>query len=469
LNSFLLGRGTYLVVLDVVEGEDEGKILDTHPPQKILHIFRFDSRQTGLLTAGTITMGPPTTTFGRNAARGLAVSFIISHHGFIQHVFGLALPPSQPARSYRNTDASREGRRAFLRQGLALVTTTLVVSSAEALAPQPAGASEASPSAEILSKPLSTDTPPLGSSEALLASSNAVSATAPVVAQVDWSAVFAKAGKKALGGGKAGASAAVVQVLSLMWLRTTMNYQYRYGGNLSTALGTLWEQGGVARLYQGLPFALLQGPLTRFGDTAANVGILALLESFTDVPLPAKTACASVAAGVWRIVLMPVDASKTAMQVEGKDGLGRLWQRVGESGPGVLYRGAAAQVAATAVGHFPWFVTYNFLNEALPLVSDGDSNAALLSLVRSAGMGLTASCVSDTVSNSLRVIKTTAQTAQLSVEKELSYPEVVALIVERDGVAGLFGRGLQTRLLTNAIQGALFSVLWKYFQQTGGT
>ena len=84
-------------------------------------------------------------------------------------------------------------------------------------------------------------------------------------------------------------------------------------------------------------------------------------------------------------------------------------------------------------------------------------------------MGLTASCVSDTVSNSLRVIKTTAQTAQLSVDKELSYSEVVALIVERDGVAGLFGRGLQTRLLTNAIQGALFSVLWKYFQQTGGT
>jgi Mitochondrial carrier protein len=413
-----------------------------------------------------VTMGPPTTTFGRKVARGLAVSFLACQHGFIRHAIGLALPPSQPAQSYRNTDVSHDGRRGFLRQGLALVTTTLVVSSAEALAPQPADASEASASDEISSKPLSTDTPPLGSSEALLASSNALPETAPVV---DWSAVFAKAGKKALGGGKAGASAAVVQVLSLMWLRTTMNYQYRYGGNLSTALGTLWEQGGVARLYQGLPFALLQGPLTRFGDTAANVGILALLESFTDVPLPAKTACASVAAGVWRIVLMPVDASKTAMQVEGKDGLGRLWRRVGESGPGVLYRGAAAQVAATAVGHFPWFVTYNFLNEALPLVSDGDSNAALLSLVRSAAMGLTASCVSDTVSNSLRVIKTTAQTAQLSVEKELSYPEVVSLIVERDGVAGLFGRGLQTRLLTNAIQGALFSVLWKYFQQTGGT
>ena len=80
------------------------------------------------------------------------------------------------------------------------------------------------------------------------------------------------------------------------------------------------------------------------------------------------------------------------------------------------------------------------------------------------------------MSNSLRVIKTTKQTAGLSVvdvdtenkKKELSYPEIVAMIIEKDGIAGLLGRGLQTRLLTNAIQGGVFSVLWRYFQQIGG-
>ena len=46
---------------------------------------------------------------------------------------------------------------------------------------------------------------------------------------IDTKAIFEKAGKKALGGGKAGAAAAVVQVCSLMWLRTSMNYQYRFG------------------------------------------------------------------------------------------------------------------------------------------------------------------------------------------------------------------------------------------------
>jgi hypothetical protein len=138
-------------------------------------------------------------------------------------------------------------------------------------------------------------------------------------------------------------------------------------------------------------------------------------------------------------------------------------------GPAPLYQGALASAAATAAGHFPWFLTYNALNANLPAVPTDD---VLLSLARNAFMGLCASCVSDCVSNSLRVVKTTKQTASLSKDgvtaDKLSYPETVALILETDGIIGLLGRGLQTRLLTNMIQGALFSVLWKYFQTIGG-
>jgi len=292
-------------------------------------------------------------------------------------------------------------------------------------------------------------------------------------AKVDWEGIFNKSKKRALGGGKAGASAAVVQVCSLMWLRTAMNYQYRYGGNLASSLETLWAEGGIQRLYQGLPFALVQGPMTRFGDTAANVGILALLESFettASLPLPLRTACGSIAAGLWRIFLMPVDTSKTAMQVEGSDGLQRLWGKVAKEGPSPLYQGSIASAAATAAGHFPWFLTYNFLNENLPVIEASDD--LLLSLARSALLGLCASCVSDICSNSLRVLKTTKQTASLGdatssdgEPKEISYKQAMSEIIEKDGLQGLFGRGLQTRLLTNAIQGAAFSVLWKYFQQ----
>lgn len=298
-------------------------------------------------------------------------------------------------------------------------------------------------------------------------SSNLVASTATDVPAIDTKAIFNKAAKRALGGGKAGAAAAVVQVLSLMWLRTAMNYQYRYGGTLGSSLKELYGDGGVPRLYQGLPFAIVQGPLTRFGDTAANVGILALLESIPEtasLPLPLKTLAGSLTAGAWRILLMPIDTSKTAMQVEGADGLEKLKQQVIDVGPSPLYQGALASAAATAAGHFPWYLTYNSLNDYLPVISKEDD--LLLFLVRSAVLGLVSSSVSDTVSNSLRVIKTTKQTAGLGdgVDKEITYREALALVLETDGVAGLFGRGLQTRLLTNAIQGAVFSVLWKYFQ-----
>ena len=299
----------------------------------------------------------------------------------------------------------------------------------------------------------------------------ASSASATATNTPSFQEVMSKASKRAISGGKAGASASIVQVLSLMWLRTSMNHQYRYGGTLNTSLDTLYKDGGIPRLYQGLPFALIQGPLTRFGDTAANVGIFALLDSVAwaqGMPLPLKTLCGSLAAGSWRIFLMPVDTSKTVMQVEGKEGLSLLYDEVKEIGPGPLYRGALASAAATAVGHFPWFLTYNYLNEALPLVEgsgEKDAMIVFITLARSAFLGLAASCVSDCCSNSLRVIKTTKQTAGIEDSKEMTYTDAVKTILETDGWTGLFGRGLKTRLLTNAIQGAAFSILWRYFQE----
>jgi len=36
-------------------------------------------------------------------------------------------------------------------------------------------------------------------------------------------------------------------------------------------------------------------------------------------------------------------------------------------------------------------------------------------------------------------------------------------VIAADGVIGLFGRGLSTRILANGLQGLLFSVLWELF------
>lgn len=122
--------------------------------------------------------------------------------------------------------------------------------------------------------------------------------------RVDWGKTL----KSALGGGVAGALAMIVQVLSLMPLRTVMNYrlpfflfffffsplrlfldrnsfgfrfgfvgvlficlEYRFGGSTRGAWNTLLGDGGYRRLYAGLPAALFQGPLSRFGDTAVRL------------------------------------------------------------------------------------------------------------------------------------------------------------------------------------------------------
>ena len=45
--------------------------------------------------------------------------------------------------------------------------------------------------------------------------------------------------------------------------RTAINYQYRYGTTISESLSRLYSEGGIARLYQGFPFAAVQSPLAR--------------------------------------------------------------------------------------------------------------------------------------------------------------------------------------------------------------
>jgi hypothetical protein len=62
--------------------------------------------------------------------------------------------------------------------------------------------------------------------------------------------------KKAAGGGLAGALAMILQVLTLMPLRTIMNYQYRYGGTLKESVRNLCHDGGYKRYYAGLGAAL---------------------------------------------------------------------------------------------------------------------------------------------------------------------------------------------------------------------
>jgi hypothetical protein len=97
-----------------------------------------------------------------------------------------------------------------------------------------------------------------------------------------------------------------------------VNYQYRNGTTFPVALRTLYADGGIPRFYRGVLPALVQGPLSRFGDTAANTGVLTLVNHVDltkDMNIGIKTMFASAAAALFRIVLMPIDTVKTTMYV----------------------------------------------------------------------------------------------------------------------------------------------------------
>lgn len=265
--------------------------------------------------------------------------------------------------------------------------------------------------------------------------------------------------------GVAGSKSAVLQVISLMWLRTALNYQYKYGTSTVESIKSLYNDGGIGRLYQGLPFALLQSPLSRFGDTASNQLALSIVSMSTlSIPPFITTLLGSVTAGAFRILLLPIDTIKTSLQVYGNDGIDIVKARIKNDGIGALFSGAVAASAATVVGHYPWFLVYNSLSASLPTPDDvyalshnmksidhdlyyymitylGTLDTRLLVLFRSAFIGLCASSSSDICSNSLRIIKTTRQTDVVTV----SYMESVRSIVDKDGVKGLLTRGLQTR------------------------
>lgn len=269
--------------------------------------------------------------------------------------------------------------------------------------------------------------------------------------------IMNKAAKSAMRGGTAGAVAMGANVACLMWMRTTINYQYRSGTTFPKALRALYADGGIPRFYRGVLPALVQGPLSRFGDTAANTGVMTLmdnLESTRDLNVGVKTVAASASAAIFRIFLMPVDTVKTTMQVTGK--FSAVVDKVKVSGPMALYNGSIAASSATFVGHYPWFFTYNFLSEKIPEQDD-----PLKKLGRRALLGFCSSAVSDTCSNSIRVCKVYKQ----AHPEQISYPQVVRNVIKESGVRGLMFRGLETKILANGLQGILFSILWKHFEE----
>mmetsp|Transcript_24925 Transcript_24925/g.53102 ORF Transcript_24925/g.53102 Transcript_24925/m.53102 type:complete len:296 (+) Transcript_24925:206-1093(+) len=270
--------------------------------------------------------------------------------------------------------------------------------------------------------------------------------------------VSAKAAR-AVRDGYAASMASIVSVFLLMWLRTAMSYQHVNGVTMSEAIRRLYDDGGIPRFYRGLLPALCMMPLSRFGDIFSNeVAREFLAESF---PPWLVTMFASSMAAAWRILITPADTVKTMMQVHGSEGVAHLRSKVAKLGPSALYSGAMGASAATWVGHYPWFVTHNFLEAYCVRNRILDAHLkhqnSTRKNVRRALVGLLSSLVSDVCSNAIRVLKTYKQTSL----EPIGYMEAAARIIEKDGLTGLLFRGLTSKLTANALNAMLFTVVWK--------
>merc|ERR1719343_175490 len=260
---------------------------------------------------------------------------------------------------------------------------------------------------------------------------------------------------KAWESGRGGFLAGVCQVVAFMWLRTAMNYQYKNGGSLFATLRILWAEGGIGRLYKGLfPWAILQAPLSRFGDTAANQLVLGLRAAiFPMVPLGVATVVGSFMGAAFRVVITPIDTCKTTLQTDGAKGWSLLKEKVSKSGIFVLWYGWEGNYLANVVGGYPFFVVLHYLTHHIPPAS-----GLWLGLLRHAFIGAVAATVSDITSNSIRVMKTKKQT---SPDPNMGYIQAMTDIIASDGVFGFMFRGLDTRIFTNILQGAFFTVIWR--------
>jgi hypothetical protein len=257
-------------------------------------------------------------------------------------------------------------------------------------------------------------------------------------------------------GGMYGAVAGAFQVLALMWLRTIINYQYRYGVSLEEAIQALNKQGGIKRFYKGISYALVQNPLAKFGSSASNQASKIIVNQALPLSPIYTSAVGTFLTIFWRLLFFPIETCKTVLQVDGNQGFKSLLSKVKAGHFSVLYQGVFASIATTFLCHYPWFLVFHWLDRLLP-----KARGKIVDILRYGSIAFVATTCSDTISNFLRVIKTVKQTMSATEQQLFDYRDIVSQLYQTGGLLALFGRGLLTRIIANGLQNFLFIIIWK--------
>jgi hypothetical protein len=67
-----------------------------------------------------------------------------------------------------------------------------------------------------------------------------------------------------------------------------------------------------------------------------------------------------------QMLLIPLDSLKTMMQVEGSAGTRILLAKLKEHGVVALWDGATVAALSMIATHYPWYLSFNYLNTVIP-------------------------------------------------------------------------------------------------------
>ena len=161
------------------------------------------------------------------------------------------------------------------------------------------------------------------------------------------------------------------------------------------------------------------------------------------LPMSLRTLLASALAALWRVLILPLDTAKTMMAVGGPGSLGSLQLRIQDDGFVTLWSGAIWVAIAAIGGHFPWFVTFNYLDEKIPEMRSRCSKN-----LRRALIGFCSAVVATLCTNPFHNYKVQSQFAGT---RAFGSSSITA--------------GFQLRIFTALLSSIMFTVMWQEIQE----
>ena len=239
-----------------------------------------------------------------------------------------------------------------------------------------------------------------------------------------------------------GGIAGGVQLSSLYWLRTIIKYQYVYPQTLMATSRNLWKEQDRYRLYRGFIPNLSKVFLGKIGESS----LIKHFQPENHNDIFQNTILTAGIITAWKTLMMPLDTIGNSYQVNGLNSKEIIKNRIKRQGVSTLWSGTLVYLNISFINYSIWVYTYHYLNKCLPTQINSD--------LRNGFIGLSSTFMADIVINPLRVLKTNIQ----SHPEKKKYSEIYRQVFKnrRD-----YFRGIQTKMIFNCLNGALYVILWK--------